>query len=523
MATARATPTGAEAFLRTAAAAGVRVCFANPGTSEMALVAALDPVPEVRAVLGLFEGVCTGAADGYGRMAGRPALTLLHHGPGLANGIANLHNAWRARSPVVTLVGDHPDRHLPHDPPLTSDVASLARPVSTWLRRASDPERLGDDVAEAIAAASRPPGGVATLVAPSDTLADAATGPAAPLPIPPAPGVEADRVEQVAALLRRGGAPVLLLGGSGLGERGLRAAARVAATTGCRLVYETWPARLERGGDLPRPERLPYFAEQVVELLKAAPGLVLAGARAPVAFFAHPELRGRLVPESCETRTLAAPREDVPAALEALADALDAPPAATGAEAPRPERPPRPQGPLDLPSFGAAVAAVQPEGAIVVEEAATSGGPWLHLSAAGPRHTVLMLTGGAIGQGLPAATGAAVACPDRPVLALQADGSGLYTVQALWTQAREGLDVTTVVCANRSYRILQIELLRAGVAEPGPQAATLTSLDRPAPDWAALARGFGVPGERVERAEDLVQALERALAEPGPHLIEAVL
>jgi len=519
--------TGAEALLRTAAAAGVDVCFANPGTSEMALVAALDRVPEIRAVLGLFEGVCTGAADGYGRMAGRPALTLLHHGPGFANGIANLHNAWRARSTVVNLIGDHPDRHLPHDPPLASDVASLSRPVSAWLRRSSHAERLGADVAEAIAAASRPPGAVATLVTPSDTLAGAASGPAEPLPAPPAPGVEAERVEGVGALLRRGGAPVLLLGGPGLGERGLRAAGRIADTTGCRLVFETWPSRVERGGDLPRPERLPYFAEQVVELLKAAPGLVLAGARAPVAFFAHPGLPGRLVPESCETRTLATPREDVAAALENLADALDAPRRA----ALRPgagqngtgERPHRPEGPLDPQSLGAAVAAVQPEGAIVVEEAATSGGPWLHLSAAGPRHTVLMLTGGAIGQGLPAATGAALACPERPVLALQADGSGLYTLQALWTQAREGLDVTTVVCANRSYRILQIELLRAGVAEPGPQAGTLTSLDRPAPDWAALARGFGVPGERVERAEDLVRALERAFAEPGPHLIEAVL
>jgi len=467
--------------------------------------------------------VCTGAADGYGRMAGRPALTLLHHGPGLANGIANLHNAWRARSPVVNLIGDHPDRHLPHDPPLASDVASLARPVSAWLRRASAPEGLGDDVAEAIAAASRPPGAVATLVTPSDTLAGPAGPSAAPLPVTPAPRVKAEPVEGAAALLGRGGAPVLLLGGSGLGERGLRAAGRIADTTGCRLVFETWPTRVERGGELPRPERLPYFAEQVLELLKDAPGLVLAGARPPVAFFAQPGLPGRLVPESCATRTLATPREDVADALENLADALDAPGPSAGGDAPAVERPSRPEGPLDPQTLGAAVVAVQPEGAIVVEEAATSGGPWLHLSAAAPRHTVLMLTGGAIGQGLPAATGAALACPDRPVLALQADGSALYTLQALWTQAREGLDVTTVICANRSYRILQIELLRAGVAEPGPQAAALTGLDRPAPDWAALARGFGVPGERVERAEDLVRALERALAEPGPHLIEAVL
>jgi len=510
---------GAESLLRTAAAAGVDTCFANPGTSEIALVAALDRVQGVRAVLGLFEGVCTGAADGYGRMADRPALTLLHHGPGFANGIANLHNAWRARSPVVNLVGDHPDRHLPFDAPLTSDIESLARPVSDWWRRAASAKDLARDAAEALAAAGRTPGCVATLVVPSDAAAGEADGPAPPRVPDAAPAVPAGRVEEAARILRSGEPTVLFLGAHGLRERGLRAAGRIAAATGCRLVAETFPARLERGAGLPAVERLPYFPEQVLETLGQARWLVRAGAPEPVGFFAYPGLPSRLVPDGCEAFALAAPREDVPAALEALADALggrEAPPA-PGA------RPERPDGALDPVRLGAALAVAQPEGAIVVEEAATSGGPWFGLAAGAPRHTYLGLTGGAIGQGLPVATGAALACPGRPVVAFQADGGGLYTLQSLWTQAREGLDVTSVICANRAYRILQLELARAGVAEPGPQARALTDLSHPAPDWVALARGFGVPAERADTAEDLSRALERSFCEPGPHLIEAVL
>lgn len=512
--------TAAEALLRTAAAAGVELCLANPGTSEMPLVAALDRVPQVRAVLALFEGVCTGAADGYGRMADRPALTLLHHGPGFANGIANLHNAMRARSPVVNLVGDHPNRHLPFDAPLTSDIESLARPVSGWFRRSGSAKELGPDLAEAVAAAGGCPGAVATLVVPSDVAAAAADGPAPLLAsgTPLAPG--ASRMDAVAQALRAGEPAALLLGGSAAREDGLRAAARVADATGCRLFAETFPSRLERGAGRPALERLPYFPEHVLQALADVRWLVLAGAAEPVAFFAYPDLPSRLVPDGCETLLLADPREDAAAGLAALADAIGAPPRGRLVDAPPP---PRPEGPLDPQTLGAALAAVQPDDAIVMEEAATSGGPWFPASAGARPHTYLGLTGGAIGQGFPVATGAALACPDRPVIAFQADGGGAYTLQAFWTQARESLNVTNVVCSNRAYRILQFELARAGVAEPGPQARSLTDLTRPALDWVSLARGFGVPGQRVERAEELVRALETALAEPGPHLIEALL
>jgi acetolactate synthase-1/2/3 large subunit len=511
---------GAESLLQTAAAAGVELCFANPGTSEMPVVAALDRVARIRAVLATFEGVCTGAADGYGRMADRPALTLLHHGPGFANGIANLHNAWRARSPLLNLVGDHPDRHLPFDAPLTSDIESLARPCSDWVRRASSVKDLASDAAEALAVAGARPGRVATLVVPSDLAAEASPGPVAPRPPAPTSAPPGEQVESIAAALRGGEPAAILLGALGMREPGLRAAARVAAATGARLIAETFPSRLERGAGLPSLERLPYFPEHVLQTLGEVRRLVLAGAPEPVGFFAYPGLPSRLVPEGCEALVLAEPREDAAAGLEALADALGAP--ARGAVT-APARPDAPDAALDPPSLGAALAAVQPEDAIVVEEAATSGGPWFGLAAGAPPHTYLGLTGGAIGEGLPVATGAALACPERPVIAFQADGGGLYTLQSLWTQAREGLDVTNIICSNRAYRILQFELARAGVAEPGPKAASLTDLTHPELDWVALARGFGVPGERVERAPDLVRAVKRALAEPGPHLVEAVL
>jgi acetolactate synthase-1/2/3 large subunit len=512
----------AESLLRTAVAAGAEICFANPGTSELALVAALDRVRGIRAVLGVFEGVCTGAADGWGRMRGRPALTLLHHGPGFANGIANLHNARRARSPVVNLIGDHPDRHLIWDAPLTSDIESLARPVSDWLRRARAGKELAADAAAALAAAAAGPGAVATLVVPSDVARAESGGPVMPLRPAPAPAVPGARVEAVARRLRDAGSAVLLLGAHGLRERALRAAARVSAASGCRLFAETFPARHERGGDLPRVARLPYFPELALGALAGTATLVRAGAPEPAGFFAYPDVPSRLVPPGCESVALAEPREDVACALEALADALGAP-ARASAPAPTPQRVERPSGRLDPARLGAALAAVQPADAIVVDEAATSGGAWFELAASGPPHSVLSLTGGAIGQGLPTATGAALACPERPVIAFEADGSGLYTLQSLWTQAREGLHVVNLICANRGYRILRVELARAGIAEPGPQALSLTDLARPPIDWVALARGFGVPGERVEHAEDLVRALERALAEPGPHLVEALL
>jgi acetolactate synthase-1/2/3 large subunit len=515
---------GAEALMRTAVAAGVDLCLANPGTTEMPLVAALDAVPGVRAVLGLFEGVCTGAADGYARMTGRPALTLLHLGPGFANGIANLHNARRAQVPLVNLIGDHTTWHVGADAPLTSDIVSLARPVSGWVHTSSDAKSLPADLAEALRAAQGPPGQVASLIVPQDCQWDPAEGPARPLP--PASASAPDDAQLAAAAEALGGdAPAaLLLGGPALCERGLRAAARIQAATGCRVLHETFFARLERGGDLPSFERLPYFPEQAIEALAPVRTLLLAGARDPVAFFGYAGVPSRLAPESARRLELAADDVDAALALEALAERLGAAPGPGVAPAASPAARPAPaSGALSVGALGQTVAALQPEGAIVMDEGATSGLAYFALAAGAQRHSLLSLTGGAIGQGLPCAVGAALACPERKVIAFQADGSGMYTLQALWTMAREGLDVVTVICANRAYRILQVELGRAGIAEPGRQALGLTDLSHPELDWVALARGLGVPGRRAQSADAFSDALARALAEPGPSLIEALL
>jgi acetolactate synthase-1/2/3 large subunit len=512
---------GAESLIRTAIAAGVEVCFANPGTTEMPLVAALDSADGLRAILGLFEGVCTGAADGYGRMAEKSALTLLHLGPGFANGIANLHNARRARSPIVNLIGDHATWHVGADAPLTSDIVSLATPVSGWLRGVSNSASLAGATAEAIAAAGHAPGQVATLIIPSDCQWDPAERQAAPIAPTPPPAVTSDAIKRAAESFRKGNRVALFLGGTALRARGLKAAARIAAKAGCHLICETFPARLERGAGTPTLDRLPYFPEQAIEMLKAFDTVVIAGAKKPVAFFGYPNLPSQLIPEGTRTAILAEPTDDVPAALEALASEIGAP--VTVATPSKITRPERPVGNLNAMTAGAAIAAAMPEGAIVMDEAATSGLPFLAASAAAPPHTYLSLTGGAIGQGLPCATGAAVACPDRRVIAFQADGSAMYTMQALWTQARESLNVTTVLCNNHSYRILQVELARAGVTEPGRKARSLTDLSNPDIEWTSLARGLGVASVRVETAEALMRELERSLATPGPSLIEMIL
>jgi acetolactate synthase-1/2/3 large subunit len=514
---------GAESLILTALNCGVEVCFANPGTTEMPLVAALDGAPRMRAVLALFEGVVTGAADGYARMADRPALTLTHLGPGFANGIANLHNARRAHSPIVNVIGDHATWHLAADAPLTSDIESLARPVSGWVRHCAGAGAVAADMAEAVAEAMRWPGHTSTLIVPSDCQwSEAGAAAAGPRPAVSPPAAPDSAVRAAAEVLRRDGAnAVLFMGGQALRERGLKAAARIAAASGCRLMCETFPARVERGGAMPPVEKLPYFPEMALEALAKSSSVILAGARAPVAFFGYLSMPSVLIPEGRSVATLATLEQDVALALEALADLIGAPKtaparAAKGAAA-------LPKGALDATTIGAAIAALMPEHAIVMDEAATTGLPFFGASLTAPAHTYLALTGGAIGQGLPCATGAAVACPDRRVISFQADGSGMYTVQSLWTQAREGLNVTTLLCNNRRYRILQVELARAGVTEPGPKARSLTSLGDPNLDWVALAKGMGVPGVRVETAEALSLELERALKEPGPNMIEMVM
>jgi acetolactate synthase I/II/III large subunit len=512
---------GAQVLIRTLLRSGVDVCFANPGTSEMHFVAALDDVPEMRAVLGLFEGVVTGAADGYGRMARRPAATLLHLGPGLGNGIANLHNARRARTPVVNVVGDHATTHVKYDPPLTSDIESLARPVSRWFRASTTPEALAGDAVDAVRGSFGPPGGVATLVVPADLSWQEAGGPASSGPGPVVSSVGDDVVHGVAQALRSGEPTVLLVGGNAVRARGLLAASRVAQASGAKLLCETFPARLERGAGLPAVERLGYLAEFTIAQLQGARHLVLADSLAPVSFFAYPGIPGYLVPDGCEVHTLATGSEDVAEALEALADALGAPPG--GAVLQAPFRPDRPTGALNAQSLAAAIGALLPEDAVVSDEGNTSGLFVSGSTAGAPRHDWMTLTGGAIGQGLPVATGAAVACPDRPVLCLEADGSAMYTLQSLWTQAREGLDVTTVLINNGSYAILELELSRVGVGDPGPRARGMLDISHPDLNFATLASAMGVPGSRATTAEEFTQHLERAFATPGPALVEAVL
>lgn len=512
---------GAESLVQTAVNAGIEVCFANPGTTEMPIVTALDSVPGIRAILGLFEGVCTGAADGYARMTGRPALTLLHLGPGFANGIANLHNARRARVAIVNLIGDHASWHLQADAPLTSDIVSLARPVSNWIRTARSARSLAADTAEAIAASLNPPGSVSSLIIPADSQWGESEGPAPARTVGAPQRVPSQAVAEAFRALSGEKPAALILGGSALREDGLRLAARIADATSCTLLCETFPTRMERGLGLPEVEKIPYFPDQALRRLSAFDTLVIAGAAEPVAFFGYPGFPSRLVPAGCASVVLARPGDDVLGALDALLQDLPAGDRAT------PKKPPvaleRVTGDLTPDTLGLAIASVQPQDAIIFDESATSGFPYFLASAASAPHTYLSLVGGAIGQGLPCATGAAVACPDRKVIALQADGSGMYTLQALWTQAREGLDVKTVVCANRSYRVLRLELARAGITEPGAQTCNLTDLARPHLDWVHLARGMGVPAVSVARAEDLTRELGRALAEPGPYLIEALL
>ncbi|TSE23066.1 putative acetolactate synthase large subunit IlvX [Tepidimonas sediminis] len=512
---------GAQALMRTLVDAGVTVCFTNPGTSEMHFVAALDAEPRMRAVLTLFEGVATGAADGYARMTDRPAATLLHLGCGLGNGLANLHNARRAHVPLLNIVGDHATHHAPLDAPLQSDIETVARAVSGWWRTCRHPQELGQLAAQALAAAQQPPGQVATLILPADVSWGEGAEPAPPPPpLAPMP-VEDDRLEQVARALASGEPAALLLGGRALRAAAQLDAARVAAACGARLLAETFPARIERGAGLPPLPRLAYLAELAGTQLRGLRHLVLVGARAPVSFFAYPGKPGSLVPPGCTVHTLAAPQEDAADALQRLAQRLRAP-----ARAPMvwPLRQvPRPRGRLSPASVARAVAHVLPPDAILVDESQTTGVLLPHFTRTAPRHDVLTLTGGAIGQGLPNAVGAAIACPGRPVLALVGDGAAMYTPQALWTMAREGLHVVTVVLNNRAYAILNLELRRTGAVGDGRRARAQFDLAQPPLDFVALAQGMGVPAQRVATAEALQEALARALAAPGPHLIEAVL
>ncbi|MDG1012761.1 MAG: acetolactate synthase large subunit [Luminiphilus sp.] len=513
--------TGADVLIKALANAGVEVCFANPGTSEMQLVAAIDGEPRMRAILGLFEGVVTGAADGYGRMADKPALTLLHLGPGFGNGSANLHNARRAQSPVINMIGDHATYHRKFDAPLTSDIEGFASPVSDWIGHSESPEQLAEVGIAALEAANMYPGQIASFIAPADHAWSETAAAPPPMTTPSVPCVTDEAIAKTALALRRGDVSALFLGGRTLRADALWQAGRIAAATGARLISETFCARIQRGAGRVPVERLPYFGEQAAEFLQDISTLVVVGSKAPVSFFAYPNKPSYLPAETADVSTLADVRHDALDALTRLADALDAPKSPTALQTQTTHA--LETGPMNMLELGKVIANHLPEHAIVSDEGATNGmGAFAYTGYSAP-HEWLMLTGGAIGQGLPLALGAAVACPDQKVIALQADGGAMYTVQSLWTMVRENLDVTVVLLNNSSYAILNIEMERVGVTNPTEKARSLLDLSNPTIDWVKIARGMGMAAQRVETVADFDREFADSMQQQGPRLIEVIL
>jgi acetolactate synthase I/II/III large subunit len=507
---------GAESLVHTLLASKVDTCFANPGTSEMHFVAALDRIPGMHCVLGLFEGVATGAADGYARMAGRPAATLLHCGPGLANGLANLHNARRASTPIVNIAGDQAIYHRPLDAPLTADTEGWARGVSGWVRTATSSTTVGRDAAVAVQAARTAPGQIATLILPADTAWTEGGVVGEPLPIPARPHADPHQVRQVAGVLRQREKTLILLGGDALTAPALAAAHRVAAHTGAALMAIGSNGRMARGQGRLAINRIPYPVDQAVKALSGFRHVILVACRKPVIFFAYPNKPGSPVPADADVHSLARPEQDPMDALARLAEELGAPAVAVPDAGARPE-PAR--GALSPESFAQTLAALLPDQAVVADEAITFGRGFFPGTFAAAPHDWLQVTGGAIGGGMPLATGAAVGAPGRRVVNLQADGSAMYTIQALWTQAREKLDVTTVIFSNRKYQILIGELANVG-ANPGRTAMDMLDLGSPDLDFTGLARSMGVEAARAENCERFADLFAQSLRAKGPFLIE---
>ena len=512
---------GAESLLQTLVDAGVKVCFANPGTSEMHLVSAIGRTEAMRPVLCLFEGVVSGAADGYARMTDKPALTLLHLGSGFSNSMANQHNAKRAHVPLVNMVGDHATYHLKYDAPLTSDVPGHANLASDFVRASESADDLARAGAEAVQASLRGAGRVATFIAPANHAWEESSQAASPLPGQGLEPVSTATLKEIAEALGNGKRTALFLGGRALREAGLFAAGRIAAAAGARLLCEVFPARLQRGVGRVMVQRLPYFAESAMEALEEVEQLILVGAAVPVSFFAYPGKPGWLAPEGCEVLTLATVDQDGTAALEAVADRIGAaaPPDVVEAGTDIPA----PSGSLTPVAIGQSLARSLPDNAIVVDEANTCGMGIFPATGRAAPHDWLMLTGGAIGDGLPMALGASIACPDRKVVALQADGSAMYTIQALWSMVREQTDVVVVIMNNRSYAILNVELARVGAGQPTPKTLSMLDLSHPDLDFVSLAQGMGVKAGRASTAEEFEALFAEAIAARGPCLIEAVV
>jgi acetolactate synthase I/II/III large subunit len=511
---------GAEALVHTLADSGIEICFGNPGTSEMHVVAALDREPRMRGVLCLFEGVVAGAADGYARMAGKPAATLLHLGPGFANAISFLHNARKGRTPVVNIVGDHASSHAKYaQAPLTSDIMAICGSVSDWAHHCRGVAEVACDGARAVQAAMM--GQIATLVLPADAAWSEGATPAPRLPVAAAKKVESAVIEQVAAALKNGKRSALLLRGRCLERAGVEAAGRVAHLTGARLLHDYFTPRATRGEGLPEVERIPYFSEQIVGCLKGLEQIVLVGAPAPVTFFAYPDKPSWVTPEGCDLLTLAEPQEDTVGALQALAEALGARAAGPLVQRTIPALPV--DGALTPDGMGRVIARFMPDNAIVSDDSLTAGpGLQAHLPR-GAVHDWLLLTGGAIGDAMPMAVGASLAAPDRKVIAVSGDGAAMYSLQSLWTMAREKLDVVTVICANRSYNILNIELGRVGALNPGPKTLAMLDLHNPELDFVKMAQGMGVEASRASTTRQFASQFADAMDRRGPRLIEAVL
>ncbi len=513
------TMTGAQALVGTLADHGVKACFANPGTSEMHLVTALDGEPRIRSVLCLFEGVATGAADGYARVAGTPAMTLLHLGAGYLNGGANIHNAGRANSPMINVIGDHAVPHLKYDAPLTSDIVGLAGPNSRWIKSANKVEETGSLAAAAYAASFGPKPGPVSLLLPADSAWLEGGKLGERLPQPRLRQVPEARIQDAAATIADASNPVIVMNGTALTEAGLQAAARLKAA-GIRILTDTFYGKMRRGAGVFAPERMQYFAEGAMDDLSGSDLMILVGTGAPVAFFAYPGKPSLLVPEGCAVLDLGDASTDSAETLKALADTMNANDAAPVAPLDLPEAP---TGDLTAQSVGKSLARHMPEDALVSDDGVSNGLlSYLPTQKAQP-HDWMMLTGGAIGQGMPLALGAAIAAPDRKVICLSGDGAGMYTNQALWSMAREGADVTTIVFVNHSYRILNIELYRTGAGNPGPTAQNMLSIGGPDIDWVQLSTSLGVPAVEATTAEAFDAALEEAIAAPGPRLIAAVV
>ena len=508
---------GAESLVRSLLASGVDTCFANPGTSEMHFVAALDKVEGMRCVLGMAETIVTGCADGYGRLSGKPAATLLHCGPGFANGIANVHNARRAFSPMVNIVGDHATYHRPFDAPLTADTEGLARATSHWVRTSASSERVGSDGAAAVQAALTSPGQIATLILPADTAWNPGGKVAEPLPVPARPAVAPETIRTIAQTLRKGKPAMLVLSGQALTETGLIAAQRVAHASGAKLITQGQIPRMARGRGRVPVNRIPYVVDKALEVFADIEHVILVAAKHPTGFFAYPDKPSRVTSPDSQIHVLARPEQNAVAALEQLADELGAP---QKVEIPvAGTKPELLKGKFEPVAFATTLAALLPENCIVSEDAVTSGRALFPPTFNAAPNDWVQNTGGAIGQGFPVATGAAMACPDRKVVCLQADGAGMYTLQALWTQAREKLDVINVIFANRIYKILHGELLSVG-AQPGHASNELFDLARPELNWVNLANGMGVEATRVDTLESFTDAFKAATNRRGPFLIE---